>query len=634
MTTTVLPPNGTDPSYDDDLADSPPAQPGTDLEPAAPLGDVVTGDIVTGPLRLNLGDDADLPPIRAGRLDPHQLRDNPHNPRKDLGDLSDLTTSITAFGVLVPLVVIATPAGTTAAATLPPAAANEPPGTPISALTDEQIAALLEPGATHQPAAEEQFVIFMGHRRKHAAIAAGRPWVPCWIVPDESAARQIMGMLLENSHRDGLTPTEEADAYHQLTLEGWSAADIAAVRSVPTSTVHTALRARELPKAAQRALNAGTLTLDQAMALEEFKDAPRASERLLRELGDEWRFKQALASERDKRDYAAAKERAKATLVLDGVKATGKPAGFGYDSPAIAAGDLVDADGNPLDGEQVKTLPGFAAFVEKVGSQARTVVYCEDPAAYGYAKRPKPSRYGLSPEQAAAQAAKEQREAERREQLELDAGVRHDFLQATYGTAKAARKLWLEALRAAVTRRSLHRGDDLDELYKALGGSDAEALAIAGEDRLRRSLVARWVCQQEANLAYTTQTYQYNLDKEAAVSWYDRLTAEGYPLTDAELTVYQSLTKPDDEDDEDTDEQVEDEDDGDEDGAAGDHDLPIDSAAVSDAADEDPVDGADVGHTATAVDGTAPILAGQLDAEGVDDANHPVAAPVEARTTD
>ena len=44
-------------------------------------------------------------------LDPRQLIENPHNTRIELGDLTELTESIRAVGVLEPLIVTPTEAG-------------------------------------------------------------------------------------------------------------------------------------------------------------------------------------------------------------------------------------------------------------------------------------------------------------------------------------------------------------------------------------------------------------------------------------------------------------------------------------------------------------------------------------------
>ena len=68
-------------------------------------------------------------------LDPRQLEDNPHNPRTDLGHLTELTDSIRAVGVLEPLIVTPTDDG--------------------------------------------GHMLLFGHRRRAAAIAAGLATVPC-----------------------------------------------------------------------------------------------------------------------------------------------------------------------------------------------------------------------------------------------------------------------------------------------------------------------------------------------------------------------------------------------------------------------------------------------------------------------
>ena len=95
-------------------------------------------------------------------LDPRQLLDNPHNPRTDLGDLGELTDSIRAVGVLEPLIVTPTDAGS--------------------------------------------YLLLFGHRRRAAAIAAGLVTVPCDVRVEYAgkSAEQIADMLAENLHRRDL----------------------------------------------------------------------------------------------------------------------------------------------------------------------------------------------------------------------------------------------------------------------------------------------------------------------------------------------------------------------------------------------------------------------------------------------
>jgi ParB family chromosome partitioning protein len=113
-----------------------------------------------------------------------------------------------------------------------------------------------------------------------------------------------------------------------------------------------------------------------------------------------------------------------------------------------------------------------------------------------------------------------------------------------------------------VLGQSMSRSGDLDELYRALGGSDRDTLATAGEDRLRRSLVAKYLCTLETNLNSSTRQNGYWLDEPLAIAWYDELRKRGYPLTDDEQDLYDTWTASrvrdqDEEDDDDEEDQKE-----------------------------------------------------------------------------
>src|SRR5437763_15083082 len=98
------------------------------------------------------------------RLD--QIRPNPDQPRKALGDLRELTESVREKGVLEPLLVRYVPR-------------------------------------------EDCFYIICGERRYHAARAAGLREVPCIEKMADDAATLELG-LVENMPRRDLTPSGEA----------------------------------------------------------------------------------------------------------------------------------------------------------------------------------------------------------------------------------------------------------------------------------------------------------------------------------------------------------------------------------------------------------------------------------------
>ncbi|WP_436528302.1 ParB/RepB/Spo0J family partition protein [Actinoplanes sp. HUAS TT8] len=540
------------------------------LEPGSP---VVVGEIVSGPIWLNTGEDVQLPPFRAGYLKPEYLRDSPLHPRKDLGDLGDLVASIRMFGVRDPLVVVARPV-------------------PVDELPAEETTEV-DGGEAGEPVTEV-FEVLGGKRRHYAAIEAEQAGVPAIIVADAGAAFEILTILEANTHRKDLEAIEEAGAYQMLLSLDWDVETIAQARNIAVEKVSTAVKALALPARAQRALNADALTLDMAQGLEEFEDSPEDQQRLLDKIGKgEYDFKHTLSALRDKRTYGRSRDLAKAQLLIDGVDVTPKPRGFGYDSTAIAADRLVGADGQALDVDLIKTLPGFHAFVEKIGGAARTVVYCEDPAKYGYHQEAD-EHEGMGAQEIAEQQEKDRQREEMLDGLRAAEQVRHEFVQRTYGTAKTCRKLATATLRAANNGHSMYRGGDLEELYRALGGLTTDEIAVAGEDRLRRSLIAKFACKQESNLGDALVRNLTWVSKEPAVAWLDQLTADGYPMSEAEQQLYDYLrpatTAEDvDESDDESDQDAATSDEQDADPTDSDVDVDVDVETTSpDGVDDDP----------------------------------------------
>ena len=110
-------------------------------------------------------------PEAVGRMIDLDLLDvNPHQPRKTLGDLADLISSIKEKGLLEPILV-------------------------------RQV--------------EGRYQIIAGERRYHASKAAGLTQIPCIeIEVDDRGVLEIS--LIENLQRRDLTPFEEADAIQYL----------------------------------------------------------------------------------------------------------------------------------------------------------------------------------------------------------------------------------------------------------------------------------------------------------------------------------------------------------------------------------------------------------------------------------
>jgi ParB family chromosome partitioning protein len=159
---------------------------------------------------LELGYHPDLP------LD--RLRPHPHNPRKSLGDLSELVDDVAVHGVIQALTVL-------------------PDGT-----------------------------IVAGHRRHAAAAKAGLTTIPV-IVSDLDELTQRAVMFSENYHRAGLSPLEEAKAFEGMASLGKSQREIADLVGVNQSHVSKRVALTKLPEVAQLAVEDGAIRIEDAVAL-------------------------------------------------------------------------------------------------------------------------------------------------------------------------------------------------------------------------------------------------------------------------------------------------------------------------------------------------------------------------------
>jgi ParB family chromosome partitioning protein len=145
-----------------------------------------------------------------GRMIPvDQIRPNPDQPRKALGDLRDLSDSIREKGVLEPLLVRFVPR-------------------------------------------EDCYYIISGERRYHASRAAGLREVPC-IEKMADDAETLEIALIENIQRKDLTPFEEADGLHRLATQfEYTHEDVAKKIGRARSSVTETLSLRNIPESLRK----------------------------------------------------------------------------------------------------------------------------------------------------------------------------------------------------------------------------------------------------------------------------------------------------------------------------------------------------------------------------------------------
>lgn len=187
--------------------------------------------------------------------------------------------------------------------------------------------------------------VLMGQRRTRAAVEAERPLIPVMIIESPEEAERIVTQVVENIQRAELTEADEADAYHQLSLIGVSAAAIAKKTGRTKTTVESALKAKSTDTGAA-ALGKG-YTIEEALVLAEFESDEDATAELESVIMDEPDMLLHVTQQlRDKRDRAAALAAFTADLEKDGITIVEAP-GYNDESEALRVSSLNRADGEP-----------------------------------------------------------------------------------------------------------------------------------------------------------------------------------------------------------------------------------------------------------------------------------------------
>lgn len=188
--------------------------------------------------------------IRIENINPH-----PKNPRKNLGDLTELTDSIRTFGVLQNLTVV-------------------PDGT-------------------------NGYTCICGHRRLAAAKEAGLKTVPCIIAEDMDEKTQVSIMLLENMQRSDLTVQEEAQGLQMMLDLGSSIAEIVKETGLSETKVRHRVKMNELDQELLGKKLAAQVSINDLIKLETINDIDKRNE-LLGMLGTnnfDWKYREAVSDQ-------------------------------------------------------------------------------------------------------------------------------------------------------------------------------------------------------------------------------------------------------------------------------------------------------------------------------------------------
>lgn len=164
-----------------------------------------------------------------------KLLQHPDNPRKSIGDVTELAESIKARGILQNLTVV--------------------------------------------PAENGMYTVIIGHRRLAAAKQAGLTEVPCAVV-EMDYKTQLSTMLLENMQRSDLTVYEQAQGMQMMFDLGVPVAEIVEKTGFAETTVRKRLKIATLPtEQMQQAVERGG-TLEDYVQIADIKDAKERRELL------------------------------------------------------------------------------------------------------------------------------------------------------------------------------------------------------------------------------------------------------------------------------------------------------------------------------------------------------------------
>lgn len=172
-----------------------------------------------------------------------KLWKHPDNPRKDLGDVTELAESIKVNGVLQNLTVVPL----------------------IGEITKKWDG--------------ESYRVIIGHRRLAAAKLAGLEELPC-VVVEMSEREQLSTMLTENMQRSDLTVYEQAQGFQMMLDMGDTVEDIAEKSGFSATTVRRRVKLLELDKDKFKKSEERGVSLFEYMELDKLKSPERKNEML------------------------------------------------------------------------------------------------------------------------------------------------------------------------------------------------------------------------------------------------------------------------------------------------------------------------------------------------------------------
>lgn len=193
-----------------------------------------------------------------------QIRPHPDNPRKELGDLSELAESIRANGIFQNLTVV--------------------PGHRMTHDEWKELAERFRESPSEEirvqmnrRVSDEGYTVIIGHRRLAASKLAGLTEVPC-VVTEMTQREQVQTMLLENMQRSDLTVYEQAQGFQMMLDLGSSVEEIAEKSGFSETTVRRRVKMMELNQETLKEVSDRQLSLGDFDKLAQIEDIKKRNE--------------------------------------------------------------------------------------------------------------------------------------------------------------------------------------------------------------------------------------------------------------------------------------------------------------------------------------------------------------------
>lgn len=419
-----------------------------------------------------------------------ELFPHPDNPRKDLGDLTELADSIRQNGIMQNLTVV--------------------------------------------PKEGDGYTVIIGHRRLAAAKQAGLETVPC-VVTDMNEKAQVRTMLLENMQRSDLTVFEQAQGFQMMLDLGDTVEEIAEKSGFSQTTVRRRVKMAELDKGLLQEVSDRPFTLMDFDKLAQVEDL-KARNECLKSIGTSDFNRQV---EYKLRQQTVAKNLPAIKKILRAAKAKKLSQSDTWSNKFEGVGSYSYSIAEWKEGDRL------------IPKEASGQVYYYLDEGYGTIRFFKEHKRAAPVKKSPEEIAEEKRIADAwaviHEQAAVAYQLRSDFVKGLRYTQKNAGLILKGALLAGILKATDYMGSDRDTIMDMLGQDKNSydqdrgikvlaALAAAGQESYPALIYALFDDSQKAD--YTGNSYQKQYPKYSPSAklngLYAWLTDLGYEMSGEE----------------------------------------------------------------------------------------------------